>query len=192
MNVNPDDYDLGELRRMARERTPGDGDGDGARSGDAASAGGSSPSAERRTRPSGDGRANGRGNGSFAFDEADGRSRNREDAVRSNQLEQLFLHQSAGEDLSLQKPYLQSVPDRYAAERVVFDWLEFLVLKTGFKRSFQALRYYQDIDWITPEVEDELQEYLLGFTTEVEHVEELTVEDHQLSLVYLAQLASMA
>jgi len=185
MNVNPDDYDLGELRRMARERAPDD--ADDARGGESARS-----ARTERPRHSGRDRSNGHGNGSFQFDEGESRSGRGEDSVRSNQLEQLFLHQSAGEDGSLEKPYLQSVPDQYAAERVVFDWLEFLVLKTGFKRSFKAIRYYQDIGWITAEVEDDLQEYLLGFDADVDHVEELTVEDHQLSLVYLAQLASMA
>ena len=161
MNVNPDEYDPAELRRMAAKRVPGE--------------------APTETNRRHDG---------FALDRIE--RRRRDESLRSTQLEELFMHQTAGGGRTLTKPYLAAIPDDYAAERVVFDWLEFLVLKTGFKRSFEALRFYQSIDWITPTVEDELQEYLLGFTEEGEHAEELAVEDHHLSLVYLAKLAALS
>jgi hypothetical protein len=114
------------------------------------------------------------------------------DALRSNQLEQLFLHQSATIAEEMTKPYLGSIPQKYAAERVIFDWLEFLVLKGGFKRTMDALRYYRTIDWITDEVESSLQDYLVGFSDEGTGSHDLDVDDHQLSLVYVARLASMS
>lgn len=114
------------------------------------------------------------------------------DALRSNQLEQLFLHQSATIAEEMTKPYLGSIPQKYAAERVIFDWLEFLVLKGGFKRTMDALRYYRTIDWITDEVESSLQDYLIGFSDEGTGSHDLDVDDHQLSLVYVARLASMS
>ncbi|AUV81550.1 hypothetical protein C2R22_07675 [Salinigranum rubrum] len=89
------------------------------------------------------------------------------------------------------KPYLGSLPQKYAAERVIFDWLEFLVLKGGFKRTMDALRYYRTIEWITPDVEDALQDYLVGFTEDGQGGHDLDVDDHQLSLLYVARLASM-
>lgn len=113
------------------------------------------------------------------------------DALRSNQLEQLFLHQSAMVTEEMTKPYLGSLPQKYAAERVIFDWLEFLVLKGGFKRTMDALRYYRTIDWITGDVEDALQDYLVGFTEDGQGSHALDVDDHQLSLLYVARLASM-
>ena len=114
------------------------------------------------------------------------------DALRSNQLEQLFLHQSSMVTEEMTKPYLGEIPQKYAAERVVFDWLEFLVLKGGFKRTMDALRYYRTIDWITEDVEASLQDYLIGFSDGANDTTDLDVDDHQLSLVYVARLASMS
>ncbi len=162
MRLNPEQYDPEELRRMA--------------------AGG-----RRAERENGPGE-----NGSFEFDDVvEARTGSRSgDVLRANQLEQLFVHQTADGE-ALEKPYLQRIPEEYAAERVVFDWLEFLVLKAGFRRSMAALRYYQQIGWISERVTAHLQEYLLGFTADVDTTQELEVTDHQLSLVYLARLASM-
>ena len=160
MKLDPDNYDPDELRRLAETRT-------------------------HDTR-----RRDERENGEFSFGNVVDRPHRRAaDSLRSSQLEQLFLYQSATDDL--QKPYLRSLPEKYAAERVVFDWLEFLVLKGGFKRAFEALRYYRTIGWITDEVASDLEDYLLGFD-DGEGGATLDIDDHQLSLVYLARIASMA
>lgn len=178
MRVNPDDYDPEELRTIARNRR-------------------SRPS--RRPEPTG--RATERGSdrrgpndgGSFTFDIAveDENRRPAADVFRANQLEQLFFHQSSiGDDL--EKPFVRSVPNEYAAERVVFDWLEFLLLKGGFKRAMDALDYYRTIGWLSPRAAAELREYLVGFSADVDDTHDLDLEDHHLSLVYVAKLASMA
>jgi archaellum component FlaD/FlaE len=188
MNVNPEDYDLDELRQMAAGRQPSESSSHGpeavddtrtTRNGERSSsrqrdreqpahrnASGGSPSPMRRRGPA-------------------------SDALRSNQLEQLFLHQSAMGAEEMTKPYLDSLPQKYAAERVIFDWLEFLVLKGGFKRTMDALRYYRTIDWITDDVEAALQDYLVGFTDDGSGGQYMDVDDHQLSLLYVARLASM-
>ena len=131
--------------------------------------------------------------GRFEFDtEIRERPRGRAgEALRQNQLEQLLVHETAAADGGLSKPYLGSLPDAYAAERLVFDWLEFLVLKGGFKRTMDALRYYHTVEWLTADVEAELQDYLVGFSGEVSETTEYDVDDHHLSLVYIARLASM-
>ena len=130
--------------------------------------------------------------GRFQFDtEIRERPRGRAgEALRQNQLEQLLVHETAAAE-GLSKPYLGSLPDAYAAERLVFDWLEFLVLKGGFKRTMDALRYYHTVEWLTEDVESELQDYLVGFSGEVTNTTEYDVDDHHLSLVYIARLASM-
>ncbi|RLM59464.1 flagellar protein d/e [Halobellus sp. Atlit-31R] len=130
--------------------------------------------------------------GQFQFDtEIRERPRGRAgEALRKNQLEQLLVHETAASE-GLSKPYLGSLPDAYAAERLVFDWLEFLVLKGGFKRTMDALRYYHTVEWLTEDVESELQDYLVGFSGEVSETTEYDVDDHHLSLVYIARLASM-
>ncbi|WP_372911493.1 FlaD/FlaE family flagellar protein [Salinigranum sp.] len=209
MNVNPEDYDPEELRRMAADRRDRDHPERHTDGHSGAEAGG--PGEETQPRwdgpdddpPAGFERRNGRRD---QYDGRAGRSRARSpdrgnpgptrgvaaDALRSNQLEQLFLHQSAMVAEEMTKPYLDSLPQKYAAERVIFDWLEFLVLKGGFKRTMDALRYYRTIQWITPDVEDALQDYLVGFTEDGQGSHDLDVDDHQLSLLYVARLASMS
>jgi archaellum component FlaD/FlaE len=151
---------------------------------------------ERRRRPeTGRDRSPGRPDdvGEFRFDhELRERPRGRAgEVLRDNQLEQLLIHETAAAGDALQKPYLTDVPAEYAAERVVFDWLEFLVLKGGFKRTMDVLRYYLTVDWITEPVEEELHDYLVGFSGNVGDTEEFDVDDHHLSLLYVARLASM-
>ena len=130
--------------------------------------------------------------GRFQFD-TDVRERPRSrpgKALRENQLEQLLVHETAASG-ELSKPYLTSLPNAYAAERLIFDWLEFLVLKGGYKRTMDALRYYHTVGWLTDDVEVELRDYLVGFSGEASDTETYGVADHHLSLVYIARLASM-
>ncbi|CQR50313.1 MULTISPECIES: FlaD/FlaE family flagellar protein [Haloferax] len=185
MYLDPDEYDPDELRRIARDaprpRRNGDGRFDDSRYDDG------------RFDDSryDDGRFDDRG--PFRFDNPlfDRSRQEASEALRSSQLEHLLVHQSRGEEDGVEKPYLRSLPDKYGAERVVFDWLEFLVLKGGFKRAMDALRYYQTVDWLTPGVEETLRDYLLGFSADVDEPADLDVDDHLLSLVYVARLSSM-
>lgn len=130
--------------------------------------------------------------GRFQFDtEVRERPRSRPGAaLREGQLEHLLVHETAASG-ELSKPYLTGLPDAYAAERLLFDWLEFLVLKGGFKRAMDALRYYHTVGWLTSEVEADLRDYLVGFSGEVSDTEAYDIDDHHLSLVYIARLASM-
>ena len=130
--------------------------------------------------------------GRFQFDtEVRERSRSQPGAaLRRTQLEQLLIHETAASD-GLSKPYLTALPSAYAAERLLFDWLEFLVLKGGFKRTMDALRYYNTVGWVTDEVEADLRDYLVGFSGEVSDTDAFDVDDHHLSLVYVARLSSM-
>lgn len=101
----------------------------------------------------------------------------------------LMLQSSAGD---LQKPYLRALPQTYAAELVVFDWLTYLLYAVGFRGTIETLRYYESIDWIADPVERDLTEYLLGFASnEPDRPDEPEPVDHRQSLVYLAQLVSL-
>ncbi|MBB6647710.1 FlaD/FlaE family flagellar protein [Halobellus ruber] len=150
-------------------------------------------SRERRRRRDAGGRPDADDDvGRFQFDtEPRERPRSRPGrALRGNQLEQLLVHETAASE-GVSKPYLTSLPDAYAAERLLFDWLEFLVLKGGYKRTMDALRYYRAVEWLTAEVEAELRDYLVGFSGEVSDTDAYDVDDHHLSLVYIARLSSM-
>ena len=159
MTINPRDYDLDELRKMARQHRPnGLGEGqdvdpsdlDVAFEGEEDVAAGSSFRAGlyRELLP-------------FLDDEAD-------------------------------KPYLRSLPQKYAAEFVVFEWLEFLLMHSGYQGANDALDYYESTDWITEEVQSDLAEYLRGIDEAGSNDgNDLGVDDHMLSLVYIAKLNAM-
>jgi flagellar protein FlaE len=163
MTINPRDYDLDELREMARKRGEQDnGMGD-----------------EELPDPS---------NLDVGLDEADAESLSG-NSFRSGLYRELlpFL---GGEDL--EKPYLESLPETYAAEFVVFEWLEFLLLHSGYQGTDNALAYYESVDWITEDVSADLSDYLLGIEeTATSEGNELDVDDHMLSLVYIAKLTAM-
>ncbi|WP_135829195.1 FlaD/FlaE family flagellar protein [Halorussus halobius] len=96
-----------------------------------------------------------------------------------------------------ERPYLEGLPDRYAAEVVVFEWLDLLINKAGFENTGNALEYYAEVDWITGSVREDLRNYMRGFS-EVESFDpdkpgpaDLDVDDHVTSLVYIARLSSI-
>jgi flagellar protein FlaE len=110
------------------------------------------------------------------------------DDAREREL--LRLDAATGE---MERPYLPRLPEALAAEHAVFEWLDFLTRKAGFKRALRALEYYRSIGWIGEAAEDRLREYLVGMDVDRPRGEEgrLAVDDHLLSLVYVGRLASM-
>jgi len=110
------------------------------------------------------------------------------DAAREREL--LRLDAAAG---GMERPYLSRVPEAFAAEYTVFEWLDFLTRKAGFRDALRALEYYRSIGWIGEAAEDRLREYLVGMDVERPRGEDgrLSVDDHLLSLVYVGRLASM-
>ena len=164
MTMNPRNYDIDELQDIAGESLPGMGhEGSDAR---------------RLSRDGSDGPA---GPGS-------GRAR-ADDVARSNQYRELMLLEGAIDDL--EKPYLDALPASYAAELVVFEWLEFLVETAGFKHALRTLRYYRTIDWLDERTEARLGEYLRSFEGGGSEPRGMDRSDHVLSLVYIARLAAM-
>ncbi|WP_276272473.1 FlaD/FlaE family flagellar protein [Haloarcula litorea] len=163
MTINPRDYDLDELREMARKRSDDGGLGEEGEVPDPAEL-------------------------DVGLDEADGEGL-AGNSFRSGLYRELlpFL----GSD-SEEKPYLEGLPETYAAEFVVFEWLEFLLMHSGYQGADEALAYYEDIDWITEAVRADLSEYLLGIDESATNDgNDLSVDDHLLSLVYVAKLSSM-
>ena len=159
MTINPRDYDLDELRKMARQQRPKD------------------LGPETDTDPA---------NLDVGFegdeDAAAGSS------FRAGLYRELLPFLGDGVD----KPYLRGLPETYAAEFVVFEWLEFLLMHSGYQGATDALDYYESIDWITEAVQSDLAEYLRGIDEAGTNDDnELDVDDHMLSLVYVAKLRSM-
>jgi flagellar protein FlaE len=159
MSINPRDYDLDELRKMARERGREAGGDEVDET--AIGLGGSVP-----------------GDGGASADSS----------FRAGLYREL-LPLEAGNDTG--KPYLATLPEHYAGEHLIFEWLEFLLLHAGFQGAMDALSYYESVDWITEECESTLNDYMLGLGEQPSEGTNLDMDDHLLSLVYIAKLASM-
>ena len=160
MTINPRDYDLDELRKMARQQRP-NGMGEG----------GEPDPADLEVALEGE------------EDVAAGSS------FRAGLYRELLPFLGDG----VEKPYLERLPEQYAAEFVVFEWLEFLLMHSGYQGASDALDYYESTDWITEDVQSDLSEYLRGIDEAGSNDgNELGVDDHMLSLVYVTKLQSMA
>ncbi|MFB6141388.1 MAG: FlaD/FlaE family flagellar protein [Halosimplex sp.] len=185
MTINPRDYDLNELREMARKRR--DADAEDPRASDARADDGR-PTDPRPEDRRADDPAD-VGFGPLGEDGGDA-AMSAGDSFRAGLYRELLPLVGGRDDL--EKPYLRSVPDTYAAEFVVFEWLEFLLMHAGYKGAADALHYYESIDWITEDVESRLDDYLLGIDGSGSNDDaDLDVDDHLLSLVYVAKLAGM-
>jgi len=84
------------------------------------------------------------------------------------------------------KPYIGTLPDGFAAELIVVEWLEFLVSEAGVRETARAIDYYEDIDWIDEGVAEDLQSYLRGFEGGGDGT--LTIDHHTQSLEFIGQL----
>ncbi|MFW5978318.1 MAG: FlaD/FlaE family flagellar protein [Halohasta sp.] len=170
MTINPKDYDLDELRKMARKRgskraVPDDEEG--------------VPDPEPNSES---------GLDWDPLEDSEGTMG--DDAFRARLYRELMPLTAGSDEVS--KPYLSALPETEAAEFLVFEWLEFLLLHGGFRGAQEALTYYESIEWITDDVNATLGDYLLGIE-DVGAVDgtDLDVDDHLLSLVYIAKLAGM-
>lgn len=127
----------------------------------------------------------------FVYPEADRSRRDSGEALRSGHYRELLLLQARAEGADLEKPYLDALPGSFEAERVAFEWLEFLVEKGGFKRAHDALRHYRTLGWLTEPVERGLQDYLAGVPeSDPAETRPFDQSDHLLSLIYIGKLAS--
>lgn len=113
------------------------------------------------------------------------------DVLRAGHYRELLLLQSGSAGPDLEKPYLASMPSTYEGEVAVFEWLEFLADKGGFKRTYDALRHYRSLGWITEPVETRLRDYLAGVPEpDSDETQPFDQSDHLLSLIYIGRLAS--
>ncbi|MFC6723809.1 FlaD/FlaE family flagellar protein, partial [Halobium palmae] len=92
------------------------------------------------------------------------------------------------------KPYLTALPSAYVADLVVMEWLEYLVDESSPTDAARAIRYYENVDWISETVEEKLLDFLVGFgeidegTAVLPGTEELTRTHHTRSLSYINRL----
>ncbi|MFB6105671.1 MAG: FlaD/FlaE family flagellar protein, partial [Halobacteriaceae archaeon] len=62
------------------------------------------------------------------------------------------------------RPYLRGLPDGYAVDLLVMEWLEYLVVEAGPAGSRAAIGYYEDIEWLDAAAADALRAFLPGIT----------------------------
>lgn len=109
------------------------------------------------------------------------------------QLKELILLQGGTDPADLERPYLETVPDQYAARLTLFEWLQFALDRVGSKETLDSLEYYVDIGWLSESAADELREHVRVFQDGATKEPRRSFEtaDHLVSLVYIARLASM-
>ena len=156
--MNPSDYDLDELRKMAGERKE-----------QSASGNGSSDDLDLGAV---------RGEGTST-----------PDSFRAGLYRELLPLEAGGD---AEKPYLEALPEDNNGERLIFEWLEFLLLHAGHQGTREALSYYESVSWITEDCVSQMKDYMLGLDEQATNdPTDLDVDDHLLSLVYIAKLAAM-
>ncbi|WP_254830939.1 FlaD/FlaE family flagellar protein [Haloglomus salinum] len=98
------------------------------------------------------------------------------------------------------RPHLDALPDGYASDVVVMEWLEFLVDQGGVDGAARTIAYYESIGWLGEAAAEDLQTYLGGFgeaaaedlpdPEPVEARSPLSVQCHRTSLRYVSRLSS--
>jgi len=162
MSLNPRQYDVRELRRIAD--APRDGADEGPR--------------ERPLRQPNRNRAE-QAARSAAFTELLQRQRGQRlsgDGTRSD----------AGG-----RPYLTGIPASTDAEHELGEWLGYLVDVGGHVRSRDALAYYAELGWIDDGTVAALRRRLEGFDAP-RYDRPFTPADHRISLVSIVRIASCA
>lgn len=92
--------------------------------------------------------------------------------------------------------WLGSLPAGYAGDVLVMEWLAVLMSRTGPAGAFRAVRHYEEIGWISPEVKRGLVDLLGGPDLDL-HVDpsrpaEPTAADHQDSVSFIRTLRTLA
>jgi hypothetical protein len=91
-----------------------------------------------------------------------------------------------------ERPYLPDLPESFTAEALLFEWLDFLVRRAGREAAAEALSFYERIGWLGADAAARLETYLSGLN-EPEDGEDgdFGVDDHRVSLHYVARLAAL-
>lgn len=93
-----------------------------------------------------------------------------------------------------EKPYLTRLPGDYVGDLIVMEWLEYLVDESDVTDAARAVNYYERIEWIGPDVAEQLRSFLSGFgdidrnRVDRPGTDTLTRNHHIKSLKYVMQL----
>ncbi|MFB6131978.1 MAG: FlaD/FlaE family flagellar protein [Halanaeroarchaeum sp.] len=113
--------------------------------------------------------------------------------IRADQVKELLRIETGADPSDLERPYLTTIPEEYAARLTLFEWLDYVLRRAGVRRTLEALEYYENVGWISPAVGEELRDHVRAFREVASQgpANELETADHVLSLVYVARLAAM-
>ena len=89
------------------------------------------------------------------------------------------------------RPYLRMIPASPEAEHEISEWLGYLIDVGGHVRSRDALSYYGELGWVAPDAGDVLRRQLEGFDGP-RYDRPFTPADHRISLVSIVRIASCA
>jgi len=84
------------------------------------------------------------------------------------------------------KPYVATLPEGFASDLIVVEWLEYLVDEAGVRETSKAIDYYETVGWISEDVADRMDTYLRGFQDTGRG--SLRIDHHKQSLDFINQL----
>jgi len=92
-------------------------------------------------------------------------------------------------------PLLSSVPDGYAGDVLVMEWLAMLMDESGPAGALRAVEYYEDVGWISADARDRLVDVIGGPALDVfvdpKQPREPTAEEHADSHGYLRVISQL-
>lgn len=87
---------------------------------------------------------------------------------------------------------LTQLPESFAGQMTILDWLEELTSICGHEGTLDALQFYEKIGWVSAGSREELEAYATGLTEAApEDTKPLMGTHHRSSLRYVAKLARM-
>ncbi|MFC4360027.1 FlaD/FlaE family flagellar protein [Halobium salinum] len=109
--------------------------------------------------------------------------------LRRRERDRELLTLAAADGDSVERPFVDRIPVSRAAERVVFDWLDFLLTVGGETGARDALTYYERVEWLGTSARESLERYLDGFPEAHRGGEgRVTLDDHRESLAFVARI----
>jgi archaellum component FlaD/FlaE len=88
-----------------------------------------------------------------------------------------------------QAPLLEAVPDGYAGEMLVMEWLAMLMDQSGPAGALRAVEHYEDVGWVSADTRDRLVDVIGGPALDVfvdpRAPRELSAQEHADSYGYL-------
>ncbi len=193
-DLDPNEYDLGELRDAAGGRQ---GAGDRGREAEVDP----EPEREREREPTGtESASTARRLEVSVSTEADaetdveadaaGDERHREPG-RTDPADGLDRETLSRLDGDASRPYLSRIPEGYDAQLDVLEWLDGLVERGGVEATHEALDHYEAVGWLSADSRARLETFLEGLADGgAPPGGSLGVAAHRRSLTYVARLTS--